>query len=168
MEPSMLPCGTPAVTVHEGERHPSMTTYCLRSLRLLRRKSSSWPYIPETFSFVKRRSWSMESNAFLQSINTCSVALFLSKSRSSWSISRMWAGILERKVDHPSRRLIYYCPLDFVVGAFSIRHRWGFTLHETRYVRVVCSTLECHFCHCLVSTLIRTIFSGWRPQKIAY
>ena len=28
MEPSMLPCGTPAVTVHGGERHPSMTTYC--------------------------------------------------------------------------------------------------------------------------------------------
>ena len=82
MEPSMLPCGTPAVTVHEGERHPSMTTYCLRSLRLLRRKSSS------------------------------------------------------------------------------IRHRRGFTLHETRYVRVVCSTLECHFCHCLVPTLIRTIFPG--------
>ena len=44
MEPSMLPCGTLAVTVHGGERHPSMTTYCLRSLRLLRRKSSSWPH----------------------------------------------------------------------------------------------------------------------------
>ena len=82
--------------------------------------------------------------------------------------AKLRAGILERKIDHPSRRLIYYCPLDFVVGTFSIRHRWGFTLHETRYVRVVCSTLECHFCHCLVPTLIRTIFSGWRLQKISY
>ena len=31
--PNIPPCGTPAVTVLGEERHPSMTTYCLLSLR---------------------------------------------------------------------------------------------------------------------------------------
>lgn len=49
--------------------------------------------------------------------------------------AKLREGILEGKVDHLSGRLIYYCPLDFVVGTFSIRHDWGFTLHETCFVR---------------------------------
>ena len=30
MWPSMLTCGTPAAALLEEQRHPSMTTYCLR------------------------------------------------------------------------------------------------------------------------------------------
>ena len=59
MGPRMLPCGTPAVTVLEEERHPSMTSHFLRPFRWLRSKSSSLPHIPETFSFVRRRPWSI-------------------------------------------------------------------------------------------------------------
>ena len=60
MGPRMLPCGTPAVTVLEEEQHPSMTTHFLRPFRWLRSKSSWWPHIPETFSFVRRRPWSIQ------------------------------------------------------------------------------------------------------------
>ena len=78
--------------------------------------------------------------------------------------AKLRAGILEGKVDHLSGRLIYYYPLDFVVGTFSIRRDWGFTLHETCFVRLVCATSRCpnRFCRRLVPTVVITIFPDGR------
>lgn len=87
--------------------------------------------------------------------------------------AKLRAGILKGYVQHRSkksrgsrrsrrsRRLIYHCPLDFVVGTFPVRRRGRvMKRHETCYVKVVCATSKCrnHFCRRLAPKLVITMF----------
>ena len=75
--------------------------------------------------------------------------------------AKLQVGILERKVDRRSRRLIYYCPFDFVVGTFPNRRRIKRIKHQkTCLVKVVCVTSKCRnrFCRRLVPRVVITIF----------
>ena len=60
-------------------------------------------------------------------------------------------GILEEGDYHPSRNMIYYCPLDFVVGSSPTRRG----RHRTRYVRVACTRSICPYCDHNVTKLKR-------------
>ena len=73
------------------------------------------------------------------------------------------AGMLEGEVqDRPGKpkRLIYYCPFDFVVGTYPVRGRGRrFKHHETRLVKVVCATSKCRNRFCQVGLVPRVAIS---------
>ena len=73
------------------------------------------------------------------------------------------AGMLEGEVqDRPGKpkRLIYYCPFDFVVGIYPVRGRGRrFKHHETRLVKVVCATSKCRNRFCQVGLVPRVAIS---------
>ena len=87
--------------------------------------------------------------------------------------AKLQAGILKGKVqDRPgkSKRLIYYCPLHFAVGTYSVRRRRrGIKHYKTCCVRVVCATSKCsnRFCQTgLVPRVVITIFpDGGHNQR---
>ena len=68
------------------------------------------------------------------------------------------AGILRGECGR-FERLIYHCPFDDGIGTFPIKHPCGNIEHcETRYVRVICNTIECSNCGRLVPTWVVTMF----------
>ena len=68
------------------------------------------------------------------------------------------AGILRGECGR-FERLIYHCPFDDGIGTFPIKHPCGNIEHcETRYVRVICDTIECCNCGRLVPTWVVTMF----------
>ena len=78
------------------------------------------------------------------------------------------AGMLKGEVqDRPGKpkRLIYYCPFDFVVGTYQVRGRRGrFKHHETRLVKVVCGTSKCSNRFCQVGLVPRVAITMY-PYK---
>ena len=68
------------------------------------------------------------------------------------------AGILRGELGR-FERLIYHCPFDDGIGTFPIEHPCGnIERCETRYVRVICDTIECRNCGRLVPTWVVTMF----------
>ena len=75
--------------------------------------------------------------------------------------AKLKEGILKEEVENSakrSRRLVYYCTLDFPVGTFPDRRRRRH--HETRCVKVVCATSKCrnHFCRRVLPKIVITMF----------
>ena len=87
--------------------------------------------------------------------------------------AKLQEGILKGKVQDrsgKSKRLIYYCPLHFAVGTYSVRRRRrGVKHYETCCVRVVCATSKCsnRFCQTgLVPRVVIAIFpDGGHNQR---
>ena len=85
--------------------------------------------------------------------------------------TKLKAGMLKGEVqDRPGKpkRLIYYCPFDFVSGTYPVRRRRCRIKHrETRLVKVVCGTASCENPSCQIGLVPRVVVSMYPFKKTA-